>query len=266
MSSKAAARAQEANWMKLLARVGYGAKGIVYLIIGGLAIRGVASSGSEGALSKIAQQPFGQILLGLVAVGLLAYAAWRFVQSLADPEDEGDDAEGIGKRVGYFASGIVYAGLAVSAVQIIIGSGGGGGGGAQDWTARVLELSFGQWLVGIAGAGVIIGGLHQLKQAVTADFKEDFALSEMNDTQETWAERTGRLGHAARTVVYLIIGWFLIQAAMTSDASEVGGLSKALDTLQDQPYGPWLLGAAGVGLVCYGIYCFVMARYRKAVT
>lgn len=265
MSSRSAAQIQEADWMKGLARVGYGAKGVVYLIIGILAIRGVARTGPEGALSTIAQQPFGQILLGLVAIGLLAYASWRFTQSVADPENEGDDAKAIGKRIGYFASGVVYAGLALSAAQIILGSG-SGGGGAQDWTARVLELSFGQWLVGLAGVGVILGGLHQLKQAVTAEFKEDFALSEMDSAQETWAERTGRVGHAARTVVYLIIGWFLIEAAVTSNASEAGGLSKALDTLQGQPYGPWLLGAAGIGLMCYGVYCFVMARYRKAVT
>lgn len=263
MSASSMSAKGEADWMKILARTGYAAKGVVYLIVGGLAAQGIASQGSEGALSKIAQQPFGKVLLGIVAVGLLAYAAWRIVQSIADPENEGDDPTDIAKRVGYFASGVVYLGLAVSAARIIFG--GGGGGGTQSLTAQVLSFSFGQWLVGGVGVAIILGGLHQLKEAVTAGFKEDFALGEMSSTEETWATRAGRIGHAARTVVYFIIGWFLIRAAMTRDASEAGGLGKALDALQNQPYGPWLLGATGVGLVAYGVYCFVMARYRKAV-
>ena len=266
MGSRSVSPPREADWMKLLARVGYGAKGVVYLIIGILAIRGVDATGPQDALSTIGQQPFGKILLGLVTLGLLAYASWRWVQSLADPEDEGDGAKAIGKRVGYFVSGVVYAGLAVSAAELILGGGGSGANGAESWTARVLALTFGQWLVGLAGTGVILGGLHQLKQAVTADFTKNFALNEMDAAQKIWAERIGRVGHAARTVVYLIIGWFLIEAAVTSNAGQAGGISEALDTLQAQPYGPWLLGAAGTGLICYGVYCFVMARYRKAVT
>lgn len=265
MGSKSMSASQETNWVRDLARFGYGAKGIVYAVVGILAIQGVARSGQEGALSTISQQPFGQVLLGVVGLGLLAYALWRFVQAGLDPENEGDDAEGSAKRIAYASSGVVYLGLAISAAQIVIGSGGGGGGGAQGWTARLLSVPFGQWLVGLVGASVIAGGLYQLKQAATADFKEDFDLREMSSEEETWAERAGRLGHAARTIVYFIIGWFLIQAALTSNAQQAGGLGKALDTLQNQPYGPWLLTAAGAGLICYGIYCFVMARYRKAV-
>lgn len=255
----------KATWMKMLARAGYAAKGVVYLVIGVLAVEGGVAGGSRSALTQINQQPFGRFLLTLVAIGLLAYAIWRFVHGIADPENEGDDAKALAKRTGYVASGVVYGALAFSAVQIAFGSGGGGGSGAQNWTAQVLDLAFGRWLVGLAGVGVILGGLHQLQQAITAKFRENFALSEISPEQERWAVRAGRLGHAARTVVYAIIGWFLVRAALTYDSSEVGGLGEALRTLQQQPYGRWLLGAAGVGLVCYGIYCFVLARYRKAV-
>ena len=255
----------QADWLKILARAGYAAKGVVYLIIGGFAVQGVASSGSSHALSTIGQQPFGKLLLGFVALGLLAYAAWRLVQGVADPEDEGTNATAIAKRVGYVASGVIYLGLAISAAQIITG-GSSSGGGAQDWTARVLNVTFGRWLIAAVGVSVLLGALHQLQQAVTAGFKEDFALDDMSNTEQTWAIRAGRAGHAARTMVYSIIGWFLLRAAMTANSSEAGGLGKALDTLQQQPYGRWLLGAAGLGLVSYGVYCFVMARYRKAVT
>jgi len=111
--------------MKTLARLGYGAKGVVYIIVGGLAAEGVARAGSEGALTTIAQQPFGKVMLGVVAVGLAAYALWRFVQGFTDPENEGDDAEGIGKRVGYPGSGAAYAFLTFTALQIIFSGSGG---------------------------------------------------------------------------------------------------------------------------------------------
>jgi hypothetical protein len=254
-----------ATWMKVLARGGYTAKGIVYLVVGGLAVEGGVAGGSRSALSEINQQPFGRVLLSLVAVGLLAYAIWRFVQGVADPENEGDDAKALGKRTGYIASGIGYGALAFSAAQIVFGSGGGGGGGAQHWTAQVLGLVLGRWLVGLAGVCVMVGGLHQLQQAITAQFKEDLVLSNIEPTQVRWAVRAGRAGHGARTVVYLIIGWFLVQAALTYSSGQVGGMGRALTALQRQPYGRWLLAAAGLGLACYGIYCFVLARYRKAV-
>ena len=251
--------------MKTLARVGYGAKGIVYIITGGLAAQGIAQAGSEGALTTIAQQPFGKVLLGLVAVGLAAYSLWRFVQGFTDPENEGDDAEGIGKRVGYLGSAAAYAFLTFTAVQIIFSGSSGSGSGGGGWTAQLLQTTWGQIAVGAVGVGILIGGFYQLYQGFTGGFTDDFAKGEMSSQELTWATRAGRIGHIARGIVYLIIAWFFVQAALQSDASETGGIGKALDELGSQPYGPWLLGAVGVGFVAYGIYCFVMARYRKDV-
>jgi len=264
-ASRAAAEIQNPDWLKLLARIGFGAKGVVYLILGVLAVQGTAGGGTKGALSEIVRQPFGKIMLSVVMVGLAAYGLWRVLQSTLDPENEGREPKALGKRIGWFCSGLAYFALAFSAARIVLGGGGGGGDGAESGTQTLLSLPFGQWLVGIVGVGVLLAGAHQLKQAITADFREDFALRKMSGPEKTWATYAGRAGHAARTVLYVIIGVFLLQAAWTANPDQAGGLGEALDTLQRQPYGPWLLGAAGIGLVCYGLYCFVMARYRKAV-
>lgn len=273
-SRKAKKRAKDASreakpWVKRLARFGYAAKGIVYMIIGGLALRAAFGSGGgtpdqQGALRTVLNQPFGQVLLGLVAVGLFGYALWRFVMAGVDTEGDGSDAKGLVKRTGYVVSGVVYAALAVAAVGMILGSSGGSGGGsAQDWTARLLSQPFGQWLVGIVGAVLIGVGLYQFYRAYSAKFREKLMLSRMSPSEETWATRIGRLGFAARGIVYVMLGWFLIQAARQSDASEAGGLGKAFRELSQQGYGPWLLGLVALGFVAYGVFALVLARYRR---
>lgn len=252
------------GWLKLLARTGFGAKGVVYLIIGVAAIGG-AGAGPHGALGDILRQPFGRVMLGALALGLLAYAAWRTVQSVLDPEREGNDATSIGKRIGWFCSGLVYAALAYSAARLALGGDRSGGSGAEGGTATLLGLPFGRYLVAIVGIGILLAGVHQARQTLTAGFHDEFALDSMSETERTWATRAGRVGHAARALLYAIIGGLLLKAAWTRSADEAGGIGEALDLLRAQPYGPLMLTLAGAGLVCYGLYCFVMARYRKAV-
>jgi hypothetical protein len=256
-------------WVERLARLGYLAKGIVYAIVGVLAVQAAFGAGGQttdtkGALGAIAAQPFGKFLLALLTVGLIGYVVWRFVQAVQDPEHKGDDAKGWATRLGYAVSGLIYASLAFTAIGLIRGSGGGGGGNSeQDWTARLLAQPFGQWLVGLVGAFVIGLGFYQLYQAYKAKFRKQMKLQEMSPTEETWATRIGRFGLGARGVVFCIIGFFLLQAARQSDASEVRGLDGALQSLAQQPYGPWLLGIVALGLVAYGIHMAVQARYIR---
>lgn len=264
-----AARAAHSDTVEKLARFGYAVKGVVYVLIGVLAVMaafgsGGKTSGSRGVLGTIADGPFGQVLLGLVAIGLFGYALWRFVQSFVDPDNKGTDAKGIVKRVGYFASGVIHASLGIAAVRLLLGSGGGGGGGnADSWTAKLMAQPFGLWLVGITGAIVIGVGLRQLYKAYEADFFDKLKTGEMSASERTWAKRAGRAGLASRGVVFSIIGFFLIQAALNANPQEARGLGGALDTLAAQPYGPYLLGIVAIGLVGYGVYCWVNARYRK---
>lgn len=270
-AGRAARRVASQPWVEPLARFGYTAKGIVYALVGILAAQAAFGAGgkttdSRGALQTILEQPFGQFLLGLVAIGLVGYALWRLVQAMMDTENHGTEAKGIAQRLSYVGTAVIYGGLALTAARLALGSGSSGGGNAsQDWTARLLAQPFGQWLVGTIGALVIGFGCHQLYKAYTAKFRRKLKLNEMSENEKTWATRMGRFGLAARGIVFGVIGFFLIQAARSSNASEVRGLGGALAALASQPYGPWLLGLVALGLIAYGIYNFVLARYRQMV-
>jgi hypothetical protein len=254
------------RWIVPLARFGYAAKGVVYLIIGGLAAlaafrKGGKTTDSRGALEEILFQPYGKFLLGAVAVGLIGYALWRVVQAVKNTENKG-----LATRVGYAVIGFLYAGLALSAARMVMGSGGAGGGEpAQEWTARLLAQPFGQLLVGAVGGGIIAFGLYQFYKAYTAKFREDLMTGEMSQNARTFALRTGQFGLSARGFVFGIIGFFLILAALRSDASEAQGLSGALRALEQQTFAPWLFAVAALGLAAYGFYMLVLARYRRII-
>lgn len=252
--------------IEVMARIGYGAKAVVYALIGVIALRSALGAGraegQEGVFRTVLQQPFGQILLAVVIVGLVAYALWRMVQATADPDAEGSDTEGAIKRVAYAVSGLVYASFAVAATRLLFGIA-SGGDAAQDWTALLMAQPFGVWLVGAVALILLLTGLYQFYRAVGADFMDSLARGSMSDTETSWARRAGRFGFAARGVVYLLIGVFLLRAALQTDPQEAGGLGEALRTLGDQPYGPWLLGVVAGGLIVYALFALVLARYRR---
>jgi len=260
------------GWIIPLARFGYAAKGVVYIIIGGLAALAAFTGGgrttdSRGAFEEILTQSYGKLLLGAIAVGMAAYAIWRIVQAVKDTENKGSDAKGIARRTGYAAIGVIHIGLAYSAAQLIFGSGGGSRGDAasKEWTATLLAQPFGQWLVGAVGLGFIAFAVSQFYKAFTAKFREKLTTNEMSEKTETFATRSGQAGLSARGVVFGIIGVFLIQAALHSNAGEARGLSGALRALEQQPYGQWVLGIVALGLVAYGFYMLVLARYRRII-
>lgn len=258
-------------WVERLARFGYTAKGVVYSIVGLLAAQAALSTGgkttdTQGALQAIVTQPFGKFLLGLVAIGLIGYVVWRFVQAIKDPENKGTDAKGLAQRLGYAVNGLIYASLALSAMQMFLGTGGSNSNSTQDWTARLLAQPFGQWLVGTIGAFVLGLGFYQFYTAYSAKFRKKLNLAQLSDTEEKWVIWISKFGLAARGIVFCVIGFFLIQAARQSDPSEARGLGEALQVLEQQPYGPWILGVVAVGLVAYGIYMVIQARYSRIVT
>jgi hypothetical protein len=252
-----------------LTRIGFAAKGIVYLLIGILALKtafreGGETTDKEGAIQHIASGPFGEFALAVVGVGLLAYAAWRFMSAFLDLEYAGDRPTGLAKRIGYFASGAVYTSAGWFALKLSMGNGAqGGGDGTATWTARLMNAPGGELLVSLAGAAVLITGIVQIRNGWKEKFREHLQTGAMRGDHKTWAVRAGKWGYIARGIVFITIGLFVISAAIRHDPSRARGLEGALDSLASQPFGQWLLAFVAAGLACYGAYCFVEARYRR---
>jgi hypothetical protein len=250
-----------------LARAGFVARGLIYGIIGILAIKlavgvGGATTNQQGALKAIAQQPFGKVLLVLVAIGLGGYSLWRLLHALVGYGPEASDSGS--ERVAALGSGIVYVGLCAIAVEILLGSGSSGGSGnTSKTTAGVLGWPAGTWLVGIAG-GVLIGaGLFQGYRGLSKDFLKDSKTEEMSPRVRSWIEWVGTFGHLARMVVFGLVGAFLIKAAIDYNPNTAIGLDGALAKTAHAPYGPILLAIVAAGLISFGVYSLSDARYRR---
>lgn len=277
-ASAAANQAARSPWVEKLGRVGLAARGVVWILVGVLAVRVATGSGNEqadkdGALQTVAEQPFGKALLVLLAIGFAGYALWRFVQAAVERGNPGDsDGKSWAKRAGYAARGAVYVALLFSTIPLITADSSGGGGGSgsgggseDDWTAKVLDAPFGRALVIAAGLALIAIGLWLGYRGWKRKFERHLKTGEMSPTVRTWAVRLGVIGHVARMVVFAIIGWFLIQAAVDYNPDEAVGLDGALKSVRDASYGPVLLGVLALGLVAFGIYSLVESRYREVL-
>jgi hypothetical protein len=257
------ARSPQFEW---LARAGLVARGVIYAIIGVLAIKvalgeGGKTTSQQGALETIVRQPFGKALLILMAIGLAGYATWRLVRAAIGhgPEASDDTKE----RIDGLASGIGYLLLFITAVSILIGSGGGGSGGPDKATGGVLGWPGGQFLVGIAGLVIIGVGLQQGYKGIAKKFCENSKTEQMSESVKKSFTALGVFGHLARMVVFMLMGYFLLRAAIDYDPDKAIGLDGALAKLRDASYGPFLLGVVAAGLIGFAAYSTADARYRK---
>jgi hypothetical protein len=252
---------------ELLARAGFISRAAVYTIIGILAIKLAAGAGGkatdqQGALQTVAHQPFGRILLIMMAIGFVGYGLWRYVQAGFGHGPEGGGDPSPTGRVAAFASGTVYLFFAALSVLILTGDS-GGSGGAQKATGGVLSWPAGQWLVGAIGVVFFGVACYQARLGLSRKFLKQSKTEEMSRVVRRWIELIGVFGITSRAVVFAIVGFFLLKAAIEYSPNDAVGLDGVLRKLADGPYGPWLLGIVATGLIAFGTHSLSDARYRR---
>ncbi|HET6312578.1 MAG TPA: DUF1206 domain-containing protein [Chloroflexia bacterium] len=260
------------GWIEWLSRFGYAVRGVLYIVIGILAVQVALGQGGDmadkdGAIAAIGNQTFGELLLVLVIIGLAGYSLWGFVRAFLDPFDRGNGPKGLLQRAGYIVSAVVYGALIFPTVRFLLHAGdeqAPGGNATADFSAWLMSHQpLGQWLLIIIGVVAFIGGLGQAWLAFSGDFQKDLKFREMSEDSRALARRVGRAGHAARGVVFAMIGFFIAKAAWDADPGQARGLDGTLLLLAQQPYGPLLLGAVALGLIAFGVYSILCARWIK---
>lgn len=255
--------------LEWLARAGYAARGFVYLSVGlfslGAALEWLPRPrGNQEAVAVIAEWPFGQVWLAAVAVGLAGFAGWRALQSVFDADRQGTKPKALAARAGQAISGLVYGGLAVSVFQLLETLDdfreAAPGGEASEQAAQVLALPFGGPLLVIVGLFVGGVGVAGPIRAVMGDFCKRLSCRTGVRTAAKWL---GRIGYAGRGLAFLPSGVFLIEAGLDRDASRARSLGESLQVLERQPFGSAVLAAVAVGLVAFGAYAFLEARFRR---
>lgn len=236
-----------------LTRLGFAARGLLYLVIAWLVIRAGRAEDLSGALEYLAEGS-GRLLLIGIGAGFVAYGIWRLADAALNTEGHGSDNKAAVMRAGAAASGFVYLLLAYQAYQLIRGSGGGSGGGAQEQAQDVLQLPGGALLLGIGAAILLVAGIWQLIKAAKATFLKHLSPQVAN---EGWIKLFGRAGYGARGVIFVVVAFFIAEAALSGSSADAGGMEEALG---------WFSGPVAtlmaIGLALFGIFSLVEARYR----
>lgn len=255
--------------LELMERLGYAVRGALYSVMGLLAL-GIAlgvgagqATDLSGSLVFLISNPLGKLVLVVVIVGLTAYSLWGFTRAIYDPLHRGKGAGGYAARLGFISSAVSYAAIVFFALQLLLGSGGPSGEGTRKTITSVLTHPGGGLVTVIIGLVIIGIGLGQFLEAYRATFKEDLKAAEMTASERENAIRLGRFGMFARGVIFLVIGWFVVQAGIHHDPAQVQGFGGAFLFLLGQPFGRVILGIVALGLVALGLHSFACARWIR---
>jgi hypothetical protein len=264
-ASATARRASDSRPAQLLARAGLVARGVIYLLIGWVAILvALGHSGKEadqrGALQLLAGKPYGLVSLWLLGIGFAAYALWRLSEAAFGVTGDGN---GAGPRLKSLVRAVIYAFFAVTTFSVIGGSSKSQAGQERDLSARVMHSSGGRWLVGLVGAAVVIAGLVLVFEGVRHKFEKYLNMSQMSYRTRRIVHWLGTIGTVARGLVFALAGALVVEAAVQSKPSKARGLDEALHTLRNQPFGKVALIVAAIGLIIFGVYGLCEARWRK---
>jgi len=255
--------------LELLERLGYVVRGALYAVMGLLALR-IAMSKPDGqavdltgSVVYLIGNPFGKFVLLVIIVGLAAYSIWGLIRAIFDPLHRGSDPSGLIERLGFVSSAVSYGLIVVFGLKILMGSGGTSTDSTQKTISSILEHPEGGWLTVLIGVVAIGIGLGQWVEAYRAVFKRDLKGAEMSDAQRKVAVALGRFGMFARGVVFLIIGWFIVQAGLHHDPGQVQGFGGAFMFLLAQPFGHLVLGVVALGFIALGLHSLASARWIR---
>jgi len=260
-------QAEQSDWLDHAVRIGLVAYGVVHLLIGWLAVQLALGDHSEkasaqGAMAELAKQPFGDALVWAVAAGLSLLVVWRVLEAAFGHRDE-EGATRVRKRIVSAGKAVVYGALALTAARVAAGGGSSGssGGGSKTMTAKLMDLPAGQWIVAAVGLAIIAyAGTY-----VWRGWTEKFAEHLDTEGKLGWSGASylllGKVGHIAKGIALGLVGALFVYAGATHEPGKSGGLDEGLTTLLQQPFGPVMLIAIGVGIACFGLFCFARARH-----
>ena len=254
-------------WIKRIAQAGLIAKGVVYILLGALGFMAAFELGGKnnneasqtGALQALKELPAGTILLALLATGLLCYSIWRGIQTFYNNGKE----TSLTKRLRYFISGIAYLALAYAAARAIFESHLDKADKNQKLAGELMDNPFGQILVGVAALILAGIGCYQIYYGLSEKYKKHVQELSLGSQHATTLLRAGKIGYISRGIVWLAIAYLFARAALHARSSEAGSTSKAFQVVEATPMGSYLLGFLGLGLIAYGIFNFIRARYER---
>lgn len=266
---RTAQKAEFSPLMEAVTRLGYGVRGLIYIIMGLLAVqvalgKGGGLASQQDAIAAIGKQPAGLILLWVVLIGLISYAVWGVVRAVLDPLHKGHDIKGLVARFGFLVSAFGYAILVLPTYRSITGgSQTASGSQTQKFFTSIMAMPWGRWAIGILGLAVLAGGLYQIYLGSKAGFDRQFQIYALTAKEVKLATDVGRFGTAARGVVLAVVGGLISLAAYRANPGQAVGMDAALATLLHQPYGIWLLGIVAVGLIAFGVYSLLSAAWFR---
>lgn len=266
---KAGQNATYSPLMETLARLGYGVRGLIYIVMGLLALqvtlgKGGSPTDMQGAIAAIGKQPGGMLILWVVLIGLISYSLWGIVRAVFDPLHKGHDTQGLLARGGFLFSAASYALLIPGTYGLVTGAGraSSSGAGAQSM-AKIMSSPIGHWAIGLIGLAVIAGGVHQIIQGFNNSFDKQFQTYAMSAREVKIATQLGRFGTATRGLIFALIGALLCLAAYQSNPNQAVGLDAVLKKILSQPFGIWLLGIVAIGLIAFGVYSMLSAAWFR---
>lgn len=266
-AEKAGEAIQQSRVYQVFVCVGLIAFGLVHLVIGFIAVQmawgggGGEEASNSGALEQIAEQPFGKVILIVCAVGLCSLILWQLIEAVVG-HTQHDGAKRLIKRLSSVARAIVYGTLAFTAIKVIVGAGSGGEGQKQSMVSQVMDMPGGRILIAIVGLIILGVGVYHVYKGIKKKFEEDLD-GHVGDI----AIRLGQIGYSAKGVAIAIVGFLFVWAAIQHNAEAAGDTNSALQSILEQPFGPYLLTAMALGLAAFACYCFVWAfnaRHEEA--